>query len=425
MEHPEETPYAQKAPTRDLAELRLRAEDFARREDDEGLVSLAEDLRTDREMWTHLWAPALAVATVRSGRTGGIELLEEAAAGGFSQPELFEGRIEQHFASLPQWEQVKARMDANVPAPPLELVQWPDPAPALPLLLDRLPAEREEVLRDQLPSRASSAWETAIMLLGWVRGRWEHANDHVEDPDALEVLARVAAGERFACVEYSIVLSQALNAVQIPARRVHLFQANYHTGVGRSHVVSEAWIDDLRCWVVLDGQNGAYWADTTGTPLGVLELQGAFARGEQPATMVSVLPQSEPPSAVSWWTYFANAKTTGYAWGGGQRPFSAVFQTTAINRTPRLLHDPRAAYVDLGDVAVGVCGDIDHPRLALATMHPYAVGFVVSEEERAYEVTTDATWQLRDAPGTHVARIAVRTPYGTGQPAPVRYRLNS
>jgi transglutaminase-like putative cysteine protease len=114
--------------------------------------------------------------------------------------------------------------------------------------------DRRSALLDRLPSATDSAWDTATRLLEFVHDRWEHSNDHVENPDALNVLDRVDAGDRFACVEYSIVLSQALNAVGIPARRVELFQANYHVGVGRGHVVSEAWIDDLDRWVLLDGQ---------------------------------------------------------------------------------------------------------------------------------------------------------------------------
>ena len=44
--------------------------------------------------------------------------------------------------------------------------------------------------------------------------------------------------------------------IDCPARNLGLFQDNYHVGFGRAHRVSEAWIDDLCRWVVLDGQNG-------------------------------------------------------------------------------------------------------------------------------------------------------------------------
>jgi hypothetical protein len=48
-----------------------------------------------------------------------------------------------------------------------------------------------------------------------------------------------------ACREYTVVLTQALNTVQIPARRISLFRDGYYAGVGGGHAVTEAWIDDL------------------------------------------------------------------------------------------------------------------------------------------------------------------------------------
>jgi hypothetical protein len=68
-----------------------------------------------------------------------------------------------------------------------------------------------------LPERASTAWETARGLLAWVCQRWEHANDHVERYDAVEILDRAKAGERFACDEYTVVLCQV---AEIPVGRI-------------------------------------------------------------------------------------------------------------------------------------------------------------------------------------------------------------
>jgi hypothetical protein len=48
--------------------------------------------------------------------------------------------------------------------------------------------------------------------------------------------------------------------VNIPARRLDLRAKDSHVGFARGHVVTEAWIDDLNRWVVLDRQNGAWWA---------------------------------------------------------------------------------------------------------------------------------------------------------------------
>lgn len=152
-------------------------------------------------------------------------------------------------------------------------------------------------------------------MLAWVTDRWQHANDHVASCDAVTILDRVDAGQRFACVEYTAVLSQALNAVGIPSRAVELRQEAYHIGLGRAHMVSEAWIDELACWVVLDGQNGLYWVDGRGTPLGVPELQERCRTGAPPPGHVCVGSRELPARRVSlWYSYFWHAAPTGVTW---------------------------------------------------------------------------------------------------------------
>ena len=261
-------------------------------------------------------------------------------------------------------------MRENIPLPTLELIEWPDAGPVGPLELYTIDPERESALLDRLPAATDSAWDTATRMLEWVRTRWEHANDHVEDPDALNVLERVDAGARFACVEYSIVLSQVLNAVRIPARRLELRQANHHVGVGRGHVVSEAWIDDLDRWVLLDGQNGSYWVGTDGQPLGVRELQQLT---EPPAFVGARGVESlSTDEAASWFSYFASVTTTGYTWSEG--PFAPVFQGIGIIRTPRLVHDGDRAYPSLSALTTGLGGKVDAPTVRFTHSHPYGTG---------------------------------------------------
>jgi hypothetical protein len=120
----------------------------------------------------------------------------------------------------------------EVPSPPVELLEWPDPAPTLPVRRFCLPPEREGALRRLLPTPGATAWETARTLTEWVSRQWLHANDHVDRYDAVEILERVAAGARVACDEYTVVLCHALNAVGIPARWLGLFRRDHHAGVG-------------------------------------------------------------------------------------------------------------------------------------------------------------------------------------------------
>jgi hypothetical protein len=78
-------------PPRELVELRLRAEQSMRPKDDRTLLDLSSELRSDEECWVHLWAPAVAIAARRLGSADALAILEEAVAGGFRQPELFDG----------------------------------------------------------------------------------------------------------------------------------------------------------------------------------------------------------------------------------------------------------------------------------------------------------------------------------------------
>jgi hypothetical protein len=155
-----------------------------------------------------MYRPLCAIAGWYVDRTAAQKLLDELIAAGFHQPELLAEELADTFATEPGWAEREALMRANVPPPGVELHEWPDYEPTLEPVLERLTADREAVLRERLPVRADSAWQTAQQTLDWVSTRWEHANGHVQNRDAVEVLDRVASGERFACVEYTIVLSQ-------------------------------------------------------------------------------------------------------------------------------------------------------------------------------------------------------------------------
>ncbi|GAB3827422.1 transglutaminase domain-containing protein [Kribbella italica] len=391
-------------PPRELAQLRLRAEERLRAGRHQELLGLVPELRGDTEWWAHLWAPGAALAAARLGSpSDALALLEEAIAGGFSQPELFDGELEKVFAT--EWPALGGRVLGNVPLPSLELTDWPDAPPMLPLELYTIAPDRLSGLLERLPSAGTSAWATALGLLQWVHKSWQHANDHVNDPDALTVLERVDAGERFACVEYSVVLSQALNAVRIPARRVDLRQPAHHTGVGRGHVVSEAWIDELDRWVVLDGQNGSYWADDTGQPLGVQELQAL----DSPPRCIGSLSQSQ---AAEWFRYFASATTTGVTWAAGS--FAPLFQGARVIQTPHLAR--QSNYPQLSALRTGLDGTVTRPVVRFEHFHPYGVGIRLHLSDRAVDADE---WALDLTPGRHELAVAVVTPYG--QTAPQRF----
>jgi hypothetical protein len=319
-------------------------------------------------------------------------------------------------------------MDANMPRPPLEILEWPAPAPTLPLDLDLLPPDRSRLnLRADLPAAAETAWETALGTLAWVATRWPLGNDASPTRDALDILERAGEGARYGCVEYTVVLSQALNLLGIPARSVGLMTANYHFGYGRGHNVTEAWIDDLGRWVLLDGQNGLYWVDEYDSPLGLVELQARHAAGGPPARPVATSRPLAAGDEAFWWRTFAHGTVGGRStvtWRSGA-PYVPAFQGEHVATCTYLLHDPAVAYPDLANVAVGVSAIGGGTQLLLHTAHPYAVGFsVVCSGFAPVTVPIDAPrWRFTGNAGENTALIATVTPFGTLKKTQVRYLL--
>ncbi|WP_027344886.1 transglutaminase-like domain-containing protein [Hamadaea tsunoensis] len=403
-------------------QLRIAAEDLLRAEDDGGLLALAHQLRED-ELWPSLWAPACAVAASRLGRQALARgYLDEALDGGFFQPEIFEGEVEKAFGADPAWPAIQARFAANLPPVPLLLTEWPTLTPTLPLELYRTTPDREELLRPYLPELSGSAWNRALTLLHWVTGRWEHANDHVaEEQDAVDVLRHVDDdGMRFACVEYSVVLSHALNAAGIPARRVGLRQRDYHAGWGKGHVVSEAWLDDLGKWVVLDGQNGAYWSSGD-QPLSAPELQAAFTAGSPPAFVAADGPLA-PDTAAFWFTYFHHIATTGATWA---ETFVPHFQG-APRVSRQLVRSPADVYPDLGEIGLSMDVRADTAAVRLTCRHPHFLGYAVQHDGVRHEIgAADPVWPLPTGPGEHEAALSVRTALGDLPPRRLAFRVLS
>jgi Transglutaminase-like superfamily len=407
----------------DLSDLRIRAQDAIATKHYDALLALSPMLRGDAEYWATYFAPECAIAARATGRDDARAFLDEAISGGFTQHELFP-QLETLFSVDPDWDRLVERMRANVPPPALEILDWPSPVPTLPLDLDALPSDRAELLRELLPEPQRSAWATATATLTGVTQRWAPGTDPIASRDALEVLEAVASGARFSCVEYTVVLSQALNALGIPARSVGLMTADYHFGVGRGHNVTEAWIDDLGRWVLLDGQNGMWWTDSDGTPLGLVELRRRYADGgarAMPATAGRIVSRAE---ADFWWRTFASGTVGGRStatWRTGA--YVPVFEGQDVATCTYLVRDPAAIYPDLSEVSIGISAIGGGTHLLLHTTHPYATGFSVMLDGYApVTVTMDnPRWKLAGVTGEHSAIIAAITPYEVLRGSQVRY----
>ena len=323
----------------------------------------------------------------------------------------------------PDWTALRARIEANAPLPPVALVRWPCSRLILPLGLSRLDAAGAARLTARLPRPQASALATAEMLLGWVTERWRHSEgSHDASNDANVVLDRVEQGERFACGQYTVVLTQSLNAMQIPARPVSLFRLDYYSDLGTGHVVTEAWIDDLGKWVVLDGQNGAVWRDASGVPLSVLELQQRYLIGDQPE--FSGRGQNfDPDDAGRWFRYFYAASVTGVlAWSPG--PYVPVMEGADVIASHRLSESLAGVAPDLAEISTGVA-DHQGPALVFRADHPYATGFRVTDASgQATGLAAGQPYRLGGKEGAHELTVAVTTRYGTLTPQPLEYVVN-
>jgi hypothetical protein len=400
-------------------ELRAQAIDHVRDRRWTQLLDLQPQLEQDVEYWTPVWGPACAVAAHHEGRPGARELLDSLVDAGFHDLATHAELFADTFAAEPDWPELRARILANVPLPPVELTEWPCAAPVAELGLDRLDPAGERELGRRLPSFQSTAQETALAMLAWVTGLWRHSGaNHVPGRDANLVLDRVQAGERFACREYTIVLTQALNALGIPARHLALLREGYHAGMGTGHAVTEAWLDDLGRWVVLDGQNGATWRDADGVLLGVVELQRAL-RDDRTPTFVGSGPNFDPATAEGWSAYFRHWSTGGVALRSGS--FVPLMEGSTVVEARRLLKDAASAHPDLAEISTAVV-DVDGvPAVLFGTEHPYAEGFtVVGSAGALREVALGEPLPL-GVPGSHTWQVATRTPYGPLRPSPFGY----
>ncbi|MGH3447170.1 MAG: transglutaminase-like domain-containing protein [Nocardioidaceae bacterium] len=405
-----------------LNSLRVQAIDHIRAHEWPQLVKLRPQLEQDAGYWVHLWGPACAVAAHHEGgRDDARALLEDLIAAGLHDVSEFTEMFADTFAAEPDWPALAVRINANTPAPPVELLGWPTAVPIVALELDRLDIEAESRLAARVPDPGVSALETALDMLSWVTSRWCHSGaSHVAVRDANEVLDRVEGGERFACREYTIVLTQALNAVGIPARALSLLRDGYHAGLGTGHAATEAWIDDLGRWVVLDGQNGATWRDSAGELLGVVELQQWLGAGDLPS-FVGDGPNFEPESGHEWLRYFAYCRSGGLAWRSGS--FVPLMEGDTVVAAKALLKDPAQAHPELSEIATSIV-DEGGPAARFSTAHPFATGFVVGGAADGHRgLALDESLALSGPPGDYELCVSTRTPYAALAPSALTYTL--
>ena len=154
---------------------------------------------------------------------------------------------------------------------------------------------RTEYRLDDLFGGIEDEFERVAALAEWVNSRWSHSGSNKpSSSNPLVILSEAADGASFRCVEYSMVMVGAAQALGMPARVVGLKTERAATARSAAgHVVTEIWLDDLEKWVVADPQLG-YVFRADNIPLNAVELGEALS--QRPAS-VEVLSAEGP---VSW-----------------------------------------------------------------------------------------------------------------------------
>jgi hypothetical protein len=284
--------------------------------------------------------------------------------------------------------------------------------------------------------------ERQMALLTWVHGRWSHDgwNDPSHD-DALTILAEAEAGKHFRCVQYSVTLAQALQAVGYPARKVGLKRDNSSFGVGKGHVVTEAWNNDLGKWILLDGQNGATWQDG-GRFLDAAEVRERFLGGRADRLrMVNhgspwFKEWNEPEERAGWIGYFDHldysADNAIFDHGSSRleldlvrpgRPPELLFQGDPLRQAQ--VHEVARIYPPLNQVHVdlGASGKMDAlgnaVTVTFTTVTPWFDHFEIADNgKRSQQTARELRWALR--PGSNALSVrAVNAAGVAGPPARV------
>ena len=130
-------------------------------------------------------------------------------------------------------------------------------------------------------SALSSDLAKAGAVMNWAHRLWSHNGDN--DPGTTEpkiILERAQAGDRFRCVEYSVMTVAAARSVGLDARVVGLRTRDVETTeYGAGHVVAEIYLHDLKKWIMVDAQ----WAlipTADGNPISVAEFAAALGRND-------------------------------------------------------------------------------------------------------------------------------------------------
>jgi len=131
----------------------------------------------------------------------------------------------------------------------------------------------------ELTKNCKTVLEKVLVVTNWANKQWKHnGNNEPSKSDALTILKEAKQGNKFRCVEYGIVLASALNSIGVKSRVLALKTKDVEiVKAGAGHVLAEAYLDDLKKWVMLDAQFNLVPV-LNDVPLNAVEFQQTIVR---------------------------------------------------------------------------------------------------------------------------------------------------
>ena len=141
---------------------------------------------------------------------------------------------------------------------------------------------RNEYKLSELTQNNSADIDIVLSVLNWTHNQWKHnGSNEPSKTDALTILKEAKDGKTFRCVEYGIVLTSALQALNFKARVVGLKTADVETKkYGAGHVLAEVWMPQFDKWVLIDGQFNVM-PILDNIPLNAVEFQQAISANKK------------------------------------------------------------------------------------------------------------------------------------------------
>jgi hypothetical protein len=270
-------------------------------------------------------------------------------------------------------------------------------------------------------------------LLNWVSTRWVHDGSKMAPVrTALAILGEVDKGGRFCCANYADVLIGCFRSLGYPIRFAGLRSDDAAYKMGGGHGCVEIWSNEYQKWILLDGQNNAWWqADSI--PLSAYECHQLFTTGREDELKFVGQHQGVDYNAIrpSWIVYFYHVFNY---WMGKS------IQLESGSVTPELVYQGffensditdqfKEAYPSLNRTSIILrnnhSGSLDSLTVILSHTMPYFDHFMVRIGGANWEESPDTLpWVLTGGENTIEAK-AVNAAGVEGKPSRIVVRYNS